>query len=313
MVTIIILNYKGWQDTIECLASLQKQTVQSFRVVVADNGSGDDSLVQIARWQEQQQMTFPLTLLPLPENYGFAKGNNLAIASALDEDTDYFWCLNNDTVVEPDCLQRLVTYMDNHKEITALTPAIRLYDTPDIMWNAGGRLVFGGRRYFCAMQPASRLDGKDVLPITFITGCALFFRKELIAAEPLFTERFFFGEEDYHFSLRMKREGRKMVCLISAVIYHKVSASQTAVVSYNKLFIHTLNRIIDLRTAYPKPKYIFWMMLYIPYLYWHFLRSMNFGDRNRFIRLLLHEARTNDGVSKQLFEHYLHYPFAHAQ
>lgn len=313
MVTIIILNYKGWQDTIECLASLQKQTVQSFRVVVADNGSGDESLLRIGQWIEQEKLSGKIRLLPLKDNYGFAKGNNLAIASTLDEDTDYFWCLNNDTVLEPECLERMVTFMDAHKDISAATPGIRLYGKKDYLWNAGGKLVFGGRRYYCPMQPASLLDGKDELPITFITGCALFFRKELIDAEPLFTERFFFGEEDYHFSLRMKRERRKMVCLTSAVIYHKVSASQTAVVSYNKLFIHTLNRIIDLRTAYPKPKYISWMMLYIPYLYWHFLRSMNFGDRNRFIRLLLHEARTNDGVSKQLFEHYLHYPFAHAQ
>lgn len=313
MLTIIILNYNGWKDTIPCLASLKKQTMQDFHVVIADNGSKDDSLKRIEEWINLEKTSKQMCLLPLGENYGFAKGNNKAIEAVRNEKSDYYWCLNNDTIVEPDCLERLVNYMDQHPQITVLTPAIRLYNKPDYMWNAGGELVFGGRRYFCPMQPASLLNGKHVLDITFVTGCALLIRRSLVENEPLFTERFFFGEEDYHFSLRMKRERRKMVCLTSAVIYHKVSASQTAVVSYNKLFIHTLNRIIDLRTAYPKPKYIFWMMLYIPYLYWHFLRSMNFGDRNRFISLLLHEARTNDGVSKQLFEHYLHYPFAHAQ
>ena len=313
MVTIIILNYRGWQDTVGCLASLLKQTMQAFRVVVADNGSGDDSVEHIGQWIEQEQQGTKIRLLPLPDNYGFAKGNNLAIASVLNEETDYFWCLNNDTVLEPDCLQQLVEYMDAHPQVSVATPAIRLYDHPDLLWNAGGKLVFGGRKYYYPSQPASLLDGKDELPVTFITGCALFFRKELIAAEPLFTERFFFGEEDYYFSMRMHKEQRTMVCLANAVMYHKVGSSQANVVSYNKLFIYLLNRMIDLRLWYSSHKYRTWLAAYIPFISMRFLRKLSLPERRKFFRLLLREARANDGVSKQLFEHYLHYPFTDAQ
>ncbi|MBR4563255.1 MAG: glycosyltransferase family 2 protein [Paludibacteraceae bacterium] len=309
MVTIIILNYKGWQDTIECLASLQKQTMQSFRVVVADNGSGDESLLRIGQWIEQEKLSGKIRLLPLKDNYGFAKGNNLAIASALDEDTDYFWCLNNDTVLEPECLERMVTFMDAHKDISAATPGIRLYGKKDYLWNAGGKLVFGGRRYYCPMQPVAKMGGREVIPITFITGCALFFRKELIAGRPLFTERFFFGEEDFNFSLRMQKEKRKMVCLMSAVMYHKVGGSQQEMVSYNKFFIYLLNRLIDLRTAYPAVLYALWLTGYIPFVAFRFLRGLNWTERRHFIRLLLREARTNDGVSKELFDKYIQYSF----
>ena len=103
-----------------------------------------------------------------------------------------------------------------------------------------------------------------------------------------------------------------MVCLPTAVMYHKVGGSQTQVVSYNKLFIHQLNRIINLRSAYSKPKYVLWMMLYVPYVYFRFLGGMSMRERNQFMRLLLHEARINDSVSKELFEKYIAYPF-HAQ
>ncbi len=313
MVTIIILNYNGWQDTVECLASLQKQTMQDFRVVVADNGSGDDSVVRIGQWIEQNKQNGKVQLLPLKDNYGFAKGNNLAIASVPNEDTDYFWCLNNDTVLEPDCLQQLVEYMDAHPQVSVATPAIRLYDQPDLLWNAGGKLVFGGRRYYYPSQSASLLESTPALPITFVTGCALFFRKELLAAEPLFTERFFFGEEDYYFSMRMQKEQRTMVCLANAVMYHKVGSSHANVVSYNKLFIYLLNRMIDLRLWYSSHQYRTWLAAYIPFISMRFLRKLSLPERRNFFRLLLREVRANERVSKQLFEKYIHYPFTYAQ
>ena len=313
MVTIILLNYKGWRDTIACLESLRKQSYTDFRVVVADNGSSDGSVAQLSQWAKEEHIEAHwLHILAFDQNYGFAKGNNKAIEAIRELPSEYYLCLNNDTEMEPDCLQRLVEYMERHPEVTAVTPGIRLYDLPERMWNAGGKLVFGGRRYYYAEQPASLLDGKEELAITFITGCALLFRKELIAERPLFTERFFFGEEDFEFSLRMQKEGRRLVCLPTAVLYHKVGGSQTKVVSYNKLFIHQLNRIINLRSAYSKPKYVLWMMLYVPYIYCRFLGGMSMRERNRFMRLLLREARINDGVSKELFEKYIAYPF-HAQ
>ena len=314
MLSIIVLNYNGWQDTIACLKSLRRQSYRDFRVVVADNGSSDGSVAHISEWAEQEGLdTNWLQILPFDQNYGFAKGNNKAIKAIQDLPADYCLCLNNDTEMEPDCLHQMVDYMESHPDISAITPGIRLYAQPELMWNAGGKLVFGGRRYYCPSQPASLLDGIDELPVTFITGCALMVRKELIEDGKLFTERFFFGEEDFEFSLRMQKEDRKMVCLTTAVLYHKVGGSQTHLVSYNKLFIYLLNRLIDLHSYYPAPKYYLWLAGYLPMIYLHHLHGMSMRQRNRFMHLLLHETRINDGVSKQLFEKYIHYPFTDAQ
>lgn len=312
MITIILLNYNGWRDTIECLESLYKQTTKDWRALIADNGSIDDSVPCLKAWIKENDCDKRIRLLPLTENYGFAKGNNITIEQAKKDDTDYFWILNNDTVVEPDCLEKMVQYMEQHKEIAALTPAIKLYDKRDFLWNAGGKLVFGGRRYFYAYQSANKLKGKQEIPITFVTGCALLVRKEMVTKEPLFTERFFFGEEDFDFSLRMKEQGKKMLCLTDAVIYHKVSATANKVPSYNKLFIHTLNRAINLRQHYSPFAYRLWETLYFPYIRLRFLGNMSAAEKKQFMTLLASEASHNEGVCKALFDKYIHYDFTHA-
>lgn len=312
MVTIILLNYNGWKDTIECLESLLKQTTKEWHAVVADNGSQDDSVEQLEQWIASRHAEEQIQLLPLGTNYGFAKGNNVAIEAVKKQHSDYYWILNNDTVVEPDCLEQLVLYMEKHTDVTAITPAIRLYDQPDYLWNAGGSLVFGGRRYYGASQPAALFEGKQELSITFITGCALLVRQDMVTNAPLFTERFFFGEEDFDFSLRMQEKGKKMICLLDAVIYHKVSATSSKVASYNKLFVHTLNRAINLRHHYSPLAYWIWKVLYFPYTRLRFLRQMSAAEKKHFMTLLVSEASHNDGVPKALFDKYIHYDFTHA-
>ncbi len=309
MVTIVLLNYNGWRDTIECLESLLKQTTREWRAVVADNGSKDESLAQLTQWIADRQAGKSVRLLPLGENHGFAKGNNKAIEAVSGEQTDYYWILNNDTVVEPDCLEKMVHYMDSHPDVTAATPAICLYDHKELLWNAGGRLVFGGRKYYGALQPHSILKGKSELPVTFVTGCALMVRKELVADKTLFTERFFFGEEDFDFSLRMQEERKKMVCLTDAFIYHKVSATAGKFGNFNKLFIYTINRAIDFKFHYSTLKYEIWKMLYFPYTRWRFLRSMSLKERDIFMALLHRECTLHNEVTKELYEYYIHYPF----
>ena len=322
MLTIVILNYNGWEDTIACLESLMRQSYTDYRVVVADNGSSDNSASHIIEWATLHQPSHIvleegklaesekwLTILRLSQNYGFAKGNNLAIKAMHQLPADYWMCLNNDTEMASDCLELLIEYAKNHKDVSVLTPAIRLYSRPEIMWNAGGKLTFGGRRYYCCMRPAASLSNKTTIDITFVTGCALLVRADILQGYSLFTEKFFFGEEDFDFSLKMSSEGRRMVCLLSALVYHKVSASMKQYMSYNKLFIHTLNRMINLREHYPNWQYKLWRSLFVPYIRIRFLRGLSMSERNTFTRLLRCEAKKQDGVSRELFEYYLNYSF----
>ena len=243
----------------------------------------------------------------LNENYGFARGNNLAISMLDYKQEDYILCLNNDTIVDADCLLHLVNYADSHKEVVALTPAIRLFAQPDIMWNAGGRLTFGGRRYYYAYRPVSELRKDEPFDITFVTGCALFVRPSVLRDGRLFTEQFFFGEEDYNFSMRMLQEKQTMRCVPSATIYHKVSVSTRQATNYGRLFVFTLNRMIDLRQFYGPAKYALWRFLYMRYTRMRFLRRLSPAEQRHFIRLLEKEVDENTGVSREMFQQYMNY------
>lgn len=167
-VSIIILNWNGWKDTIECLESLYKINYPNYDVVVVDNGSDDDSIEKIEGYCQgkievkskyfdydhtnkplkiimndiDSSKTFiengtniylspnrKLILLQNKENYGFTKGNNIGIRYANKFlDPKYVLLLNNDTVVDKDFLNILIDSGEKNKNIGFLGPKIYFYD-----------------------------------------------------------------------------------------------------------------------------------------------------------------------------------------
>lgn len=147
-VYVVVLNYNGWKDTLECLESLMRLTYTNYQIVIVDNFSSDDSLEHLRNWAKGKsaiilpeentlkRLSYPPTTKPLPfiqytqeeaekggnapdddlliliqtrANLGFAGGNNVALRYVLaKKDADYVWLLNNDTVVESDSLSHLV-------------------------------------------------------------------------------------------------------------------------------------------------------------------------------------------------------------
>lgn len=101
-VFIIIVNWNGLKDTLECLQSVFKQDYPNFEVIMVDNGSKDNS-VQVIRNAYPQ-----IILIENKENLGYTGGNNVGMHYAVNSGSDYVWLLNNDTVVEPDTLSKLV-------------------------------------------------------------------------------------------------------------------------------------------------------------------------------------------------------------
>lgn len=305
MTAIIILNWHGADDTIACLESLRKAE-GGFRVYVVDNGSTDDSINRISAWIDANA-GFEVELCPLDKNYGFAKGNNKGIARARVLNPDSYLLLNNDTEVEPDFLIRLQEFSQRNPQYRVLTPKINYYYDKNKVWNCGGRLFFGFRKYYYAGSPAPTIKEKDYIPVSFVTGCALFFYPEILNEEGmLFTERFFFGEEDFELSMRLHKENKLIACVLDSLIYHKVGASIGRSPSVSKVYLHNLNRFINVRLHFGVFKYILWLLLSIPLLFKHLYGATgSLALSFKLARLLVCDACKKDCVTQTDFKNIL--------
>ena len=147
MTAIIILNWNGADDTIACLRSLEKAQGDFF-ITVADNGSADDSVRRINDYVSDYPRE--IHILEHGKNYGFAAGNNKAIAYASQFNPDAYLLLNNDTEVTPDFLTILEEFRRKNPAYRVLTPRINFYYDKQRIWNCGGRLFMGFRKYLFA-------------------------------------------------------------------------------------------------------------------------------------------------------------------
>lgn len=180
-VYILILNWNGWKDTIECLESVFRSSHIPFVVVVCDNGSQDDSLHFIKSWAAGQLNVFvpgvnphrhlshppvskpiphieyhreiaeqggsagdevPLILIQTGSNLGFAGGNNVGLRYILAQPgAQYVWLLNNDTVIRHDALGLLVAKGQSEARIGSVGSTVLYYDRPEVLDAAGGGMI----------------------------------------------------------------------------------------------------------------------------------------------------------------------------
>lgn len=301
MTAIIVLNWNGTDDTLACLESLIKAEGH-FCVYVVDNGSSDDSQTRIGAWIEGHG-EMDVRLVPLDRNYGFARGNNMGIAVARQDNPDSYLLLNNDTEVSPDFLVRLQAFSKRSPQYRILTPKINYFYDKQKIWNCGGKLSFGFRKYHYAGQSNSAVRETDYIPISFITGCALFFYPELLDEQGrLLTERFFFGEEDFELSLRMKEKNVAMACVLDSLIYHKVGATVGKTQGVSKYYMHYLNRFIDVRLHFGAVKYAVWKLLNLPFVVRCFYRStQSVSVTYRLLTRLFRDAKSKDSVTQDDF------------
>ena len=215
-VSIIILNWNGLEATRECLLSLRKMDYRNFEVVVVDNGSVDSSPERLAE-------EFPeIRLIRNGRNLGFAGGCNAGMRDALARGAPYALLLNNDTVVAPDFLSQLMVVAEGDPKIGALNPKIYFFDRPDRINYAGG--VHKWWRLFpktIGLREKDEGQFSQLQEVTFLSGCAMLIKAEVLRRIGVFEEVYFHFYEDIEWSLRATRAGFKCVFVPGAMIWHK--------------------------------------------------------------------------------------------
>lgn len=250
-VSIIILNWNGWQDTLECLDSLRKIKYPNYKVLVIDNGSGDESVEKIKNWLENNKSVIGYKLLVNSYNAGFAGGNNQGIKQALKNGADYVLLFNNDTIVDPFFLDKLVEAAEQDKNIGIAGSKIYFYSDPKRIWFGGGKINWlktrGSHLRLNENEKDSGESGGEEaeksFPTDYITGCAMLIKKEVIEKIGVLSEDYFLYYEDTDYCLRAKKAGWQSVLAPESRIWHKISQSAKEF-SPSYVYYHTRNGLM---------------------------------------------------------------------
>lgn len=319
---VILLNWNAPADTTACVDSIVECDKDAVSVVV-DNGSDDDSVPRLLQWARDRGVVLAdcrdddmaalsrlaampdLVLVRGKENLGFAKGCNLGLQAVRALGLEVVVFLNNDTVVAPGALSRLVERLRGDAGLFATIPLILVHGTRTI-WNCGGRISrLGYRRYHHAGASLDTTPLSAELECTFFTGCCFAVRTQQFAARGGFTERFFFGEEDFELCLWMLDHGKRAVVLTDCIVEHKVSAAFTRASQRDaaRAYVYYLNRFIHMRLRLGDAAWFLWLLVYLPYTAQLLLRGSAVRPRELpdFVWRLVRDATHRDGVDRAKF------------
>lgn len=222
MVSIILVNFNGAKDTIECIDSIEKTSEKNYQVIVVDNQSTDNSVELLEKAKEKHDFI----LLKSPVNNGFSAGNNLGIKYALKHNADYILLLNNDTIVAPGFLSELLKPLSENENCGATIGKIYYEQERNRIWYAGGSLdATTARTEHWHYDQIDSLETNKEQSVSFATGCCLCIPVRTLNKVGLLDESYFLYEEDADYSLRITRAGYEIVYNPKSIIYHKVSAS----------------------------------------------------------------------------------------
>jgi len=242
-VFIIILNWNGRADTLECLESLKNNDYPNYQVVIIDNGSKDKFSI----------LDSEIKVIYNKENLGFSGGNNVGIKYALENNADYILLLNNDAIVSQDFLSKLVETGESNENIGLIGPKIYFYPPvgeaggdKNKIWSAGGRINWlynKGEMIGHNQKDKGQYNSPKIQETEFLTGCCVLVKKQVIEKIGLMPEEYFLYYEDTDWSLKARENGFKSVFVPDAKIWHKGSQSSIAD-SPSYIYYHIRNGLI---------------------------------------------------------------------
>ena len=247
-VIIVILNWNGRKYLEQFLPSVIASTYSNFEIIVADNGSTDDSVNYLRE-------TFPrVGIRELKQNFGFAKGYNEALGSLKAE---YFVLLNSDVEVKKDWIEPVIALMEADPTIGVCQPKILTYDEPgtfEYAGAAGGWLdQFGypfarGRIFDICEKDKGQYDSTEA--VFWASGAAMFVRAGLYHRLNGLDEYFFAHQEEIDFCWRIQLAGYKVYACPSSIVFH-VAGGTLPKGNANKVFFNFRNNLVMLAKNLP--------------------------------------------------------------
>lgn len=249
-VLVVLVNWRRCDETMQCLRSISRLSGELPFVAVCENGSGDSSagnLVEVLKELSSIPTQYELFecdvfeykrigglggwLVLSKKNLGFAGGNNLALKVARKaERFDYVWFLNNDTEVEPDCLEKMLQRMKSDPRIGICgSTLVYAHDRRTVQcfggssanfWTGMTREIGNGNEWPCSVDQA-RVESE----MTYVAGASMLVSSAFLEKVGLMTEDYFIFYEELDWAMRARRAGFRLGYAKDAIVYHKEGAS----------------------------------------------------------------------------------------
>jgi len=222
-VAVIVLNWNGWKDTLDCLESLRRLDYPAFKTVLVDNGSTNDSVARVEEWRRGKMGEADLTILRTDRNLGFAGGNNIGLRYALEQGFDFAWLLNNDTIVEARSLRELVRPAQANEAVGAVGSLVLFQRSPDTINSAGISVARFGRqaRLLGLNRKKTEEEFLKSREVDAVSGCSMLLRCGALREAGLLDERYFLYLEEVDLCTRLRQKGFRCRVAPESVIFHK--------------------------------------------------------------------------------------------
>ncbi len=225
-LAIIVLNWNGSDDAIECIESLTEQALKPT-IIIVDNNSSDNSVSVFEKYISIHKRE-EITLIKNPRNLGFAGGINTGLVHARKQGFEYIGVLNPDAIADKKWCQALVDELSSHPKCGIATGILqrrdgKTLDTTGDFYTTWG--LPGPRNRDEPVENAPSKPGE----VFGATGGGAIYRAAMFDDIDMFDEDFFMYYEDVDLSFRAQLAGWKVRFTPKAIAYHKVGASSKKV------------------------------------------------------------------------------------
>ena len=287
-VSIIILNWNGKNDTVECLDSLKEMTYPNYEIILVDNGSIDGSAEYLKKLYPE------IEFIENGENLGFAEGNNVAIRKVVARKTDYVLLLNNDTVVHPEFLTELVKVLENETSIGVVGPTVYYYNEKDRIQSAGAK-IYWYKGQSPHITSKNYIELNEIRDVDYIMGCALLTNCELFKKIGYLNKDYFAYWEETDWCVRAKKAGYRIVHVPSAKVWHKGGSTTQKISGFHE-YQMTRNMFWFMKTHASTRQYLVFLIYFFGFQFWyssaiHILYYKNIQTYRSFLKGIVDGAK----------------------
>lgn len=256
-VYTIVLNWNNYLDSKKGLDSLLRSDYTNQEILIVDNGSTDNS-------GNLLKADYPdLHFIFNKNNLGFARGCNVGIRMALqDRECQYVLLFNNDAEATPNFLQKAVAVAESNEKIGLVGGKILHSPESKKIWYAGGHVdVWRCQGVARGWGEIDRGQYDQVEPVKFVTGALMLIKREVLEKVGLLPEEYFFGVEEFDYSVNVRQAGYLLYYVPDFLVYHRGDGSHG---NYDPKYIYTYYRqkLIFMEKYLPKGFFPFWMIAF---------------------------------------------------